>query len=228
VGFKGTKRKVLVVDDKWENRSVLVNLLEPLGFEILEAVDGQDALNKASEFEPDVIFMDFVMPVMDGFETTRRLRQETNLKDIVVIATSASVFDYNQQSSREAGCNDFLPKPMRVNEVLERLQFHLGLEWVYEEAVVNSQGSGASGKDQRRTDNEQLTNTQLIAPPPEELAVLFDLAMRGHIRGILQQTARLEQLDAQFLPFAAELRQLAKGFQERRIREFIRKYMECE
>jgi hypothetical protein len=73
-----------------------------------------------------------------------------------------------------------------------------------------------------------LTNTQLIAPPPEELAVLFDLAMRGHIRGILQQTARLEQLDAQFLPFAAELRQLAKGFQERRIREFIRKYMECE
>jgi predicted ATPase/signal transduction histidine kinase/DNA-binding NarL/FixJ family response regulator/tRNA A-37 threonylcarbamoyl transferase component Bud32 len=186
VGFKGTKRKVLVVDDKWENRSILVNLLEPLGFEILEAVDGQDALNKASEFEPDVIFMDFVMPVMDGFETTRRLRQETNLKDIVVIATSASVFDYNQQSSREAGCNDFLPKPMRVNEVLERLQFHLGLEWVYEEAVVNSQGSGASGKDQPRTDNEQLTNTQLIAPPPEELAVLFDLAMRGHIRGILQ------------------------------------------
>jgi PAS domain S-box-containing protein len=252
VGFKGHSRKVLVVDDKWENRSVLVNLLEPLGFEILEATDGQDGLNKASEFKPDVIFLDLVMPVMDGFETTRRLRQETKLKDVVVIATSASVFDFDQRSSREAGCNDFLPKPMRVQELLERLKVHLGLEWVYEESGVRSQESVISGtpptpknksfslsspligeteegkgEEQQTTDNGQLRAPQLIAPPKEELAALFDLAMRGNIRGILERSARLEQLDAQFVPFATELRQLAKGFQERRIRELIKKYMEC-
>ncbi len=231
IGFKGSKRKVLVVDDKGENRSILVNLLEPLGFEICEAADGQDALNKTIKFKPDLVFMDLVMPVMDGFETTRQLRQETTLKDVVVIATSASVFDFDQQSSRLAGCDDFLPKPVRVQELLERLKVHLGLEWVYEESEELKVGRlKVETLDLQPltapTENKQLTNPQLIAPSKEELTVLFDLAMRGNIRGIGEAATRLEQLDAQFVPFARELHQLVKGFQERRIREFIQNYME--
>jgi len=74
VAFIGSRRKILVVDDKLENRSILVNLLQPLGFTVLEATDGLDAVNKACEFQPDVIFMDLVMSRMDGFEATRRLR----------------------------------------------------------------------------------------------------------------------------------------------------------
>jgi hypothetical protein len=66
----------------------------------------------------------------------------------------------------------------------------------------------------------------MTAPPKAELAVLFDLAKRGNMKGIVEQATLLEQLDAQFLPFARELRQLAKGFQERRIRDFIQQYME--
>jgi PAS domain S-box-containing protein len=223
VGFKGSKRKVLVVDDKWENRSVLVNLLEPLGFEVVEATDGGEALNKASEFKPNVIFMDLVMPVMNGFEATSQLRQKTEFEDVVVIATSASVFDFDQQQSRQVGCNDFLPKPMQAHELLERLQVHLGLEWVYEQ-----QDEVGRMKDENasvHTSNFTL-QTSMIAPPSEELAALFDLAMRGNIRGILEEATKLEQLDPQFVPFATELRQLAKGFQEKRIREFIKKYME--
>ncbi len=234
-GFKGSGSgyKVLVVDDKWENRSVLVNLLEPLGFEIVEATDGQDAWNKAIEFKPDVIFLDLVMPVMDGFEVTRKLRQEPKLKDVVIIATTASVFELDQRSSQSAGCNDFLPKPIRVHQLLEQLQVHLGLEWVYEEkshlTPLASPKSllGGDSRDQTLPLPAELQNSSLqeIAPPKEELDNLFNIAVRGDIGGILEQATRFEQLDAQFVPFAKELRQLAKGFQERKIREFIQKHM---
>lgn len=225
-GFKGYKRKVLVVDDKWENRSVLVNLIEPLGFEVLEAADGQDAFNKADEFNPDVIFMDLVMPVMDGFEATRRLRQEARFKDIIVIATSASVLACEQRLSNEAGCNDFLAKPIRLQELLECLKVHLGLEWCYEELEVDGFSPTFKQEEQRITDNGQLTEPRLIAPPKQELSALFDLAMRGNLRGIQERATALAQLDARFVPFATHLRQLVKGFQERRIREFIKNYME--
>ncbi len=223
LGFKGSKRKILVADDKWENRSVLVDLLQALGFEILEAVDGRDALNKACEWKPDLIFMDLVMPIMNGFEAVNRIRQETQLQDVLIIATSASVFDYDQWLSCEAGCNDFLSKPIKIEKLLESLKTHLGLEWVYEQ------------KDEVRKIKDENISLQgsntapqsaMTAPPKAELAVLFDLAKRGNMKGIVEQATLLEQLDAQFLPFARELRQLAKGFQERRIRDFIQQYME--
>ena len=219
VGYKGYKRKIMVVDDQWENRSVMVNLLKPLGFDILEATDGQDALNNARNFKPDAIFMDLVMPMMNGFEATHQFRQEIQFKDVVIIATSASIFDRDRWSSSEAGCNDFLSKPIRLPELIERLQVHLGLEWVYEE-------SGVRRKEQPTNNSEQLTNLPVIAPSSEELAALFDLAMRGNLKGIVERVTKLEQLDAQFVPFSTQLRQLAKGFQERKIRQFIKQYME--
>ena len=217
IGFKGNKRKVLVVDDKWTNRSVLVNLLEPLGFEVVEAINGLDALNKALEFKPDIIFMDLVMPVMDGFEATRRLRTSTELADVVVIAISASVFDFNQQQSQEVGCDGFLPKPFREADLLEKLRLHLGLEWVYEETGATEQESGV-------VDQEQRTNSKLIAPSVEELAALRDLAKRGDLRGIVKRAGRLEELDQQWVPFATHLSQLAKDFKGKQIREFLKQY----
>jgi PAS domain S-box-containing protein len=245
IGFKGENRKVLVVDDKGENRSFLVNLLEPLGFEIVEATDGCDCLNKTLEFKPDLILMDLVMPVMDGFEATRQIRKLTELKKIVIIATSASVFDYSQAKSRQAGCDDFIPKPVRAEHLLEQLRVHLGLKWVYDdlgltrtadfEIGVADQDSEsvASNKQANNLNSKSLITERkgssqtpkLIAPPPEEITVLLDLAKRGNVRGILEVVARLEQLDAQLVPFASELRQLAKGFQTKQIREFLKPYI---
>jgi CheY-like chemotaxis protein len=229
IGFKGNKQKVLVVDDKWENRSVLANFLEPLGFEVVEAKDGLDGLNKAQEFKPDVIFMDLVMPVMDGFEATRRLRISRELADVVVIAISASVFDFNQQQSHEAGCNGFLPKPFREADLLETLRVHLGLEWVYEEkdevARMKDEQKNSLYPELRPAALTDLTDqTSIVAPPKEEIAALLDLAIRGDLRGIVKQAERLEALDQQWIPFATHLRQLAKGFKGKQIREFLKQY----
>ncbi|HEY9876155.1 MAG TPA: AAA family ATPase [Candidatus Obscuribacterales bacterium] len=222
IGFKGDKRKLLVVDDKWSNRSVLVNLLTPLGFEVMEATNGLDGVEKAHDFKPDCILIDLVMPVMDGFEATRRIRQLPELNSIVIIATSASVFDFDRQTSREVGCNDFLSKPVREEELLERLQDHLGLEWVYEEEV-RIQGKGNEEESHPKSESQ---NLKLIAPPQDELATLFELAMMGDLRGILERTTQLEKLDNKWIPFATHLHKLAKAFEEKEILDFIKKYKE--
>ncbi|BCL34855.1 hybrid sensor histidine kinase/response regulator [Nostoc sp. MS1] len=218
VGFVGSQRKILVVDDKWENRSVLVNLLQPLGFDVLEATDGLDGMNKACQFKPDLIFMDLVMSVMDGFEATRRLRMLPELNKTTVIAISASVFDVEKQQSLDVGCDDFLPKPIQVNDLLEKLQFHLGLQWIYQDGRnYKQQPEGVHLKYPTQ-------NIQLIAPSTDDLAILLDLAMRGNLRGITHVITKLEELDEKLVPFANHLRQLVKGFKGKQIVEFLKKF----
>lgn len=216
IGFQGDKRKILVVDDRESNRFVLVNLLQPLGFEVLEAIDGLDCLAKAREFQPDCICMDLVMPGTDGFEATRRIRTMPELAGVVVIAISASVFERDRQQSQIVGCDGFLPKPVREADLLELLRNHLDLEWIYEEEIA--------AKSLNNVRQEEMTATAIVPPPAAEMAVLLDLAMMGDIQGILEQTARIEASDRQWIPFAAHLRQLARGFKEKQILEFIRKY----
>jgi len=131
------------------------------------------------------------------------------------------VFYFDQQTSREAGCNGFVPKPIREEE-LQQLRVHLGLEWVYEEALPSYRPKRGRGEareyfslrtqDSGRTLRHRLLQESLVAPPAEEIAALFDLAMMGDLRGIVERTTRLEQLDRNGYP--THLRQLAKGFEE--------------
>ncbi len=218
-GYTGRRRKILVVDEKWENRAVLVQMLAPLGFEMLEATDGLDGLNKTIEFKPDAVLVDLRMPVMDGFETTRRIRQLPRIgSEVVIIIISASAFEHNYQESLDAGSNDFIAKPFRLERLEELLRTHMGLEWVYatpEPATSQSpQPEEASGA--------------LVAPPPDELAALLDLAKRGNIRGITAYAEELAQKEARYAPFATELRQLARGFKLREIRALVTQHMEQE
>ncbi|MEG4281534.1 AAA family ATPase [Microcoleus sp. A006_D1] len=217
-GFKGTKKKLLVADDMRENRSVLIHLLQPLGFEIIEAVDGQDCLNKAQEFQPDCILIDLVMPVMDGFEAMRQIRKLPQLQNVVAIGTSASIMETEKQGSLAAGCNAFLPKPIRAEELLNCLQVHLELEWIYEELLDENAESKVS-------DNQsQIQHQEIIAPEGEEIAILFELAMMGDLGGIQKQAEKLVIMDARYVSFASHLNQLAKNFEEEKILEFVEQY----
>ncbi|WP_206602847.1 GAF domain-containing hybrid sensor histidine kinase/response regulator [Leptolyngbya ohadii] len=220
-GVKGRARKILVVDDKPTNRSVLVNLLEPIGFDVLDAVDGQDALDKAKIFQPDAILMDLVMPNLDGFETTRRLRSMPELKDTIVIAVSASVFEFDQQQSLQVGCNDFLSKPIQEANLLQKLQEHLKLEWIYE----SESKTGKPLQEREKQNNSQVSfspaSPTFSVPPAEEIAIFWDLAMRGDLRAIAKRATQLEELNQQWSPFAIHLWQLAKEFKGRQILEFL-------
>jgi CheY-like chemotaxis protein len=229
-GFKGDRRKIMVIDDKEDNCTVLINLLQPLGFEVLAANNGREGLQQALQFQPDVILMDLVMPGIDGFEATRRIRLLPTLQQTVIIATSASIFEMDRQQSQEVGCNDFLPKPIREAELLERLGEHLQLEWLYEETESKPplpESLSASPIPSFGGVNP-IPLPSLIAPSPEEIATLLHLAMMGDLKKLTERTASLEMADPRWLPFATHLHQLAKGFRMRQIIEFIKQFQQPE
>ncbi|MBW4572710.1 MAG: response regulator [Tolypothrix carrinoi HA7290-LM1] len=216
IGFSGKQRKILVVDDKWENRSVIVNLLEPIGFNIIEAKNGQEGLDKAVEFQPNLIISDLVMPVMDGFQMIQHLRRSPHLKEVVIIASSASVFETDQHKSLDAGANEFLPKPVQVETLLEMLRVHLRLKWLYE---------GNNQADNEPDESISLAPTTIVPPPAEDLSRLYDLALKGRVKAIQDQVDKLAQSDEKFTLFAQEIRQLAKNFKIEKIQTFLQQYL---
>ncbi|MCT7973769.1 hybrid sensor histidine kinase/response regulator [Laspinema olomoucense] len=220
-GFVGAPRKILVVDDRWENRSVLVNLLTPLGFEVQEAIDGQDCLSQMSSFQPDCIIIDLVMPVMDGFEAMRRIRKMPEAQNVVAIGTSASILSSQEQSCLKIGCNDFLLKPIRDEQLLSCLGNHLDLEWIYEEQAVGSAESSL------RPASIPPHWREAIAPKAEELAILFDLAMKGELVTIQERVQRLVDGDERYAPFATQVIHLATTFAEEELLAFVQGYMEA-
>jgi signal transduction histidine kinase/DNA-binding NarL/FixJ family response regulator len=227
-GYVGTKRKILVVDDRWENRSVLANLLEPIGFEMAEAAGGDAGLEKAATFQPDLIITDLSMVGMDGFEMMRQLRDSPEFKEITILVSSASVFDSERQRSLEEGGNDFLPKPVQASDLLEKLQEHLGLEWIYDPIDEGAIAINPASKTQRsdQSPGSSLPPTGDIVPPStEELQQLYDLALKGRIKALQEHAAQLEEGDRTLAPFAQEIHQLAQGFQIEKIQSFIKQYL---
>jgi CheY-like chemotaxis protein len=217
IGFEGRARRILIVDDKPENRSVLANLLTPLGFEISEAEDGQVALELAAANRPDLILMDLVMSVLDGFEATRRLRQTPGLSDIPVIALSASAFDHTRQQSIDVGCNDFIPKPVRHDVLLEKLKEHLDLDWRYADDAAAPVLPPVAPR-----------NAGEVSAPltPDEAEVLFDIAMQGDIHALLEHLDNHENLKDPGHPFGLRLRELARSYQMEQIRKLIKPHLE--
>jgi signal transduction histidine kinase/DNA-binding NarL/FixJ family response regulator len=211
VGFKGKSRKILIVDDDDDNRKVLKKVLLPLGFEIAEAVNGRDAITKAKEFHPDLVLMDLVMPVMNGFEATRRIRKIPDLKNIIVFAISANAFAHTRQESLEAGCHDFFAKPLHLESLLEKFGTYLHLEWVFEQGISSTESP-----------TEQ---TAYVLPPANDLLVLLNAAKIGDILEIRNQIDHLEQINTVYLPFTTKIRELAKNFQIRQLRHLLETYL---
>ena len=133
VGYEGPRRRLLVVDDVAENRAMLLDMLRPLGFEMFEAENGEQGLEQAQALQPDAILMDNVMPVMDGLEATRRLRQLPTFRDLPIIAISASAAKSDEDNALAAGSTAFLPKPLREMDLLALLEQHLGVRVIYQE-----------------------------------------------------------------------------------------------
>jgi CheY-like chemotaxis protein len=125
--------RILITEDKWENRTLLRRLLEPVGFELREAANGQEALDIVEKWQPHLIFMDMRMPVMDGHEATRRIKATDRGQAITIIALTASVFEHEHLSVLEDGCDDLIRKPFREPVIFEKLTQHLGVRFIYED-----------------------------------------------------------------------------------------------
>jgi signal transduction histidine kinase/DNA-binding response OmpR family regulator len=210
-GYLGARRKLLVVDDIAGNRALLADLLTPLGFEVIEAVNGAEALEKTRACAPDLIVMDAVMPVMHGLEATSRLRQEPAFQALPIFVISASASPEDRQKSLAVGANAFLTKPIQVDLLLQEIGSRLDLAWIdRNDAAVPAACDGTD---------------EFITPPPERLTVLHRIAMEGNIREVKTQAAQLMQLDVRYRAFAEKLNELATNYQTRAILALVEKYL---
>jgi signal transduction histidine kinase/DNA-binding NarL/FixJ family response regulator len=205
IGYAGERRKILMVDDRWENRAVIVNLLEPIGFEMLEAANGQEGLDQLAA-QPDLIITDIAMPVMDGFEMLKQLRQKPEYQALPIVVSSASVFEIDQDKSIAAGGNTFLAKPVQAQSLLEQVQELLQLDWIYQEvnAVTNAEASG-----------------QEAIPDREFLETLAQLAKEGDLFKVQEEVRELARSQPQYGAFAQTVDQLAEGFQTKKLTALI-------
>ena len=167
-------------------------------------------------WQPDLIITDIVMPVLNGLEMTQNLRSLPQFKNMIIIVSSASVFNFERQQSHASGCNYFLPKPVQSEEILEQIRMHLGISWTYEA------GNSIIPATENILNN---TTSKLIVPPPEELQALWNAASIGDIAGVEKQAYRIQLLDRKYLSFSAKLLELTQEIDEEAIVKLVKQYI---
>ena len=209
-GYCGPRKSVLIVDDVTENRAMLVEMLSALDFTICEAANGQDALAQVQALHPDLIVMDIRMPVMNGLDATRCLRQSPFFSKVPIIVVSASTSDSDQTESLAAGANAFLAKPIDQERLFNQIGELLGLSWVVEAPQSSIAQNGSA--------------SPLVVPPRHEMEVLHQLALVADMRAIREWAIHLAAQDRRYDAFADNLCGLATRYQSKAILGLAEEY----
>lgn len=173
--------RILIVDDKPTNRQLLIRLLSPLGFELQEASNGQQAVDIWETWEPHLIWMDMRMPVMDGYTATQKIKAHTKGQATAIIALTASVLEEERAVVLSAGCDDFLRKPFRESEIFQAMTKHMGVTYIYEELTpINT--------DAKQT--REVLTPEAMAQLPGELLVQLQEAIIGSNLSLIAATVK--------------------------------------
>jgi CheY-like chemotaxis protein len=127
--------RILIVEDDPENRQLLTSLLEQTGFQVQEAKDGEIALTQFKRWKPHFIWMDMYMPVMDGYQATRRIRAQSGGSEVKIVALTASALREERKKILVAGCDSVVTKPFQEHEIFDTMAHYLRLRYLYEEPV---------------------------------------------------------------------------------------------
>ena len=190
------KYRILVVDDRWENRQIVLKLLEPVGFEVREAINGREAVEVWQEWQPHLIWMDMRMPVMNGYEATKYIKSHLKGQAVHIIALTASTFEEERAIVLSAGCDDFVRKPFRQEILFDKMAEYLGVEYIYEQ---NSEDSELSVADSTLNNFElnskslKVMSYEWLIKLEEAAAMLDDEAIAQLIREIAQEHSLLAQ-----------------------------------
>ena len=203
--------RILIVEDQLENRLLLKKLLEQVGFEVHEAVNGQEAIQVFEAWQPHFIWMDRRMPVMDGLTATRRIKAMERGKETIIVTLTASVFKEQRDEVLESGSDDFLRKPFREAEIFDMMAKHLKARYVYTE--------------EERTTTAEATRMDLpsseamAALPPERLAVLAKAAEEIDLKAAEQIISRI---GASNKALAESLANLVKDFRFDTLQDLVK------
>jgi signal transduction histidine kinase/streptogramin lyase/FixJ family two-component response regulator len=191
--------RLLVVDDKQINRTLLVKLFAPLGFEVREAIHGKEAIEIWEEWEPHLIWMDMRMPVMDGYEATRRIKSTTKGQATVIIALTASALEEDREIILSEGSDGYIRKPFREDELFEALETHLGVQFLMEEPVAEGSGSPKAVDELKGVPQEIAGYRELVAKlaalPLSLREELQQATILGDLNLILTLLAKMQSSD---------------------------------
>ena len=118
-------KRILIVEDQEDNRVIMRDVLSTAGYHLIEALNGEDGVKLAQSERPDLILMDIQLPVMDGYEATRRIKADPNLKSIPIIAVTSYALSGDEVKARAAGCDGYVAKPFSPRELLARVREYL-------------------------------------------------------------------------------------------------------
>lgn len=192
--------RILIVDDKPSNNLLLLKLLSPLGFELKEASNGQEAVEIWNAWEPHLILMDMRMPVMDGYEATKLIKGTVKGQATAIIAVTASVLEEERAVVSLAGCDDFIRKPFREADIFDAIHKHIGVNFIYEE-------ESASKKDLTKIDIKSALSSSVLANLPSkllaDLLAASSLCDMNKIDSCIEQIREVDESAAEALAFLA-------------------------
>jgi signal transduction histidine kinase len=219
IGYKGENLKIVVADLEQLDRSLLIGMLAPLDFDIIEAEGGLDSFNKTSAYIPDLLLLGFKNLDDDNWNILRKIRQNSMLKDVVIIMVLEDILESDRQKCIEAGCADILAKPVAMQPLMDIIQTNLGLEWEYCYFANSEASSQSSLADQAIASNILLPSRQIILE-------LIELTEAGDLDTLQKLLKDLEKSNAGLKTFTGEIIEMAKGFQLRNILNYLNKLME--
>jgi PAS domain S-box-containing protein len=220
-GYEGQRRRILVVDDSPENRSLMVDILAPLGFELIEADSGEIGLATAISQSPDLIIADLLMPGISGFELCAQLRCLPMFRQTPILIATSGLFELELEKQEEIGYTDFISKFFIIDDFLAKIQNYLGLIWIFE-ASDNSLRDNCAA----RTFPELAIGSEDVEMPPrEELLYLYEAAQIGNFEQIKYEVQRLQELNPTYALFARKIWQLVDRYDDDAIIKLIRPYL---
>ncbi|WP_309383907.1 PAS domain S-box protein [Cerasicoccus frondis] len=207
--YLGDAMQVLVVDDDENSRRVTKELMAAAGFQTFSAASGQEALELLNRNIPDLIASDLLMPEMDGFELCSRIQSTPSLQKIPIIAVSASVMQNEENEVRLRPFSAFVPKPVKADDLYEKVGSVLKLQWEDEDATGAANPTDPQGE------------VELQLPSTTILEALLNLAEQGDILSIQSEVEQLRQSDAACQDFYKRLEGLAANFQSQALEDIL-------
>jgi signal transduction histidine kinase/DNA-binding NarL/FixJ family response regulator len=210
IGYIGSKRKILVVDNEQVDRELLLCILAPLGFDLVEAANGQECLDIYQQIKPDVILIDLAMPVMDGWEAAYIIRK-VHQSSIPIAIISANAFDKNLENAAGISAHDFIVKPVNVEDLLDWLGQSLNIEWITKDSSLLSYV----------IEPESLEQARLMIPSEAVLNELLEMINLGYVKGIHKKLDEIVEDDNSYLAFTDKVRQFANQFQLEAMKDYM-------
>lgn len=210
-GYTSEPFDILIVDDNETNLAFLRDTLEPLGFTVLEAMNGQKALDICQTRSPKLVLMDHVMPGMDGNVCTQELRKLPHMRQAVILGVSASVFQEEREACLEAGCDSFIEKPVDLDELFDEMAKRCGVAWRYRQDDGGGQGAAAADES-------------LPAPPREDIEQLDAMLRGGRLAEVHEMAAG--EADGACASFYRRVGELAGAYRVKELKRLVRSLLE--